>query len=125
MRKHNRIRDWLAKLIAEWTNRPTKTQQVVPKWTREVRDATAPGGKMVAETRLDVAYLDKNRRRAYVDVSVTDAATVDLERLTRRARTDGAAAAAQEDVKRLRYPGAELIPFVLESLERPGSPLWG
>ena len=72
------------------------------------------------EARLDVAYTDTQGRRAYVDVSVTDAATVDQERLRRRARHDGAAALSQEDVKRLRYPGADLVPFVLEALGRPG-----
>ena len=38
----------------------------------------------------------------------------------RRAECDGEAARAMEDTKRLRYPGADLVPFVVETLGRPG-----
>ena len=59
-------------------------------------------------------------RRTYVDVSVVAASTVDVERRRRRAQAEGQAAKAMEDTKRLRYPGADLVPFVLEALGRPG-----
>ena len=120
MRKHNRIRDWLAALLAEWTGRPTSTEQQVPKWDRWIRDSRVAGGWRIEAARLDVSFVDKHGRRVFVDVSVTDAASDDKERVRRRARADGVAADAQEDVKRLRYPGADMIPFVVEALGRPG-----
>ena len=37
-----------------------------------------------------------------------------------RAARSGAAAASMEDTKRRRYPGPNLIPFVVEAMGRPG-----
>ena len=119
VRRHNRIRDWLAALIADWTGRPTNTEQIVPRWDRWVRDRRERGGWRKETARLDIVFTNKHGQRVFVDVSVTDAASEDRERAQRRARADGVAAAAQEDVKRLRYPGADMVPFVLEALGRP------
>ena len=59
-------------------------------------------------------------RRVYIDVAITNAVTNDVHRLRARAARDGAAAADKEDRKRLRYPGPDLTPFVVEALGRVG-----
>ncbi len=78
-----------------------------------------PNGELQL-ARLDVAFDNALGKRVYVDVAVTDAGTVDLHELRQRAAADGAAALRKEDRKRLRYPGPELLPFVVEALGRPG-----
>ena len=94
--------------------REVRTEQVVPCWAR-----THPDGR-VEEARLDVSFIDRSGRRTYVDVSVVAASSIDVERLRRRAQNAGEAARAMEDTKRLRYPGADLVPCVFETLGRPG-----
>ena len=112
--KHDRLRDWLAKWISDVGARPTKTEQIVPRWA-----CARPDGS-IQEARLDVSFIAATGHRAYVDVSVVAASTADPERQRRRAGRDGEAARAMEDTKRLRYPGADLVPFVFETLGRPG-----
>ena len=70
--------------------------------------------------RLDVVFDDWNGRRIYVDVEICDAATITQSEQRARALRDGAAAARAEDVKRRRYPGPDLAPFVLEAKGRAG-----
>ena len=112
--KHDKIRNWLAKWLSDTTGRPTKIEQIVARWARQRPDGS------IEEARLDVSFIDASGRRAYVDVSIVAASTVDRERQRRRAECDGEAARAMEDTKRLRYPGADLVPFVIETLGRPG-----
>ena len=76
---------------------------------------------MMERAKLDVCFDDPQGRRVYVDVAVTDVATDDVHKLRSRAARDGAAAADKEDRKRLRYPGPDLTPFVVEALARMGS----
>jgi hypothetical protein len=115
-RRHNAVRDWLAKWLARWTQRPCLTEQFVPAW-----DRPHPTTSVMERARLDVEFVDGHGRTRWVDVTVVDAATVteDVER--RRARLDGAAAAHAEDGKRIRYPGTNLVPFAIEALGRPGA----
>ena len=70
--------------------------------------------------RLDVAFADAQGRRVYLDVAVSDPATPNVHELRQRANRNGAAAMREEDAKRLRCPGPDLTPFVLESLGRMG-----
>ena len=51
---------------------------------------------------------------------IVAASTICLASRRSRAARDGAAAAMAEDGKRLRYPGPNLAPFVVEFLGRPG-----
>ena len=113
-RRHDNIRDWLAKWITEITGRSTLTEQFVPQW-----DRTNRGGDLV-RARLDVCFNDPQGRRVYLDVAVTDPATSCVHERRQRAARNGAAAAREEDSKRLRYPGPDLTPFVLESFGRLG-----
>ena len=70
--------------------------------------------------RLGVCFNDLQGRRVYLDVAVTDPATSCVHERRQRAARNGAAAAREEDSKRLRYPGPDLTPFVLESFGRLG-----
>ena len=115
MHCHNHVRDWLAGWIAEQTGQVVDTEQRVPRWDRMGND-----GEM-ERARLDVAFQDTQARTVYADVAIVAASSESpaLERM--RAARDGAAAARAEDGKRLRYPGPNLIPFVVEKLGRPGA----
>jgi len=114
VRRHDRIRDWLAAWVEEVTNRTALTEQFVPKWDRQDKK-----GQMI-RAKLDVCFDDAQGRRVYVDVAVTDAATTCAQALRARAKRDGAAASEEEDEKRGRYPGPDLTPFVVEALGRLG-----
>ena len=56
----------------------------------------------------------------YVDVAVTEASTESSIASTRRSLQDGVAAAQEEEEKRIRYLGPDLIPFVVEAGGRLG-----
>ena len=112
--RHDRVRDWLAKWISDVMGKDVLTEQFVPRWDR-------PGANgEVRRARLDVAFDDAHARRVYLDVAVVDPATADQHELRQRAARDGAAAAREEDNKRVRYPGPDLTPFVVEALGRFG-----
>ena len=51
--RHDRLRDWLAKWIADMLGSPTNTEQLVPKWARMKPDGS------VEEARLDIVFYDK------------------------------------------------------------------
>ena len=110
---HNRVRDWLAGWIAEMTGQIVSTEQFVPRWDRVGDDGR------VERARLDVAFTDTQARTVYADVAIVAASTVSAPERRARAARNGAAAASAEDGKRLRYPGPNLIPFVVEALGRP------
>ena len=55
-----------------------------------------------------------------MDVAITEASTANLAERRQRAARDGVAAEREEDEKRRRYPGPNVVPFVLESLGRVG-----
>ena len=56
----------------------------------------------------------------YVDVAVTEASAAGGHVAAERARTDGAAALHEEKEKHRRYPGPDMIPFVIEANGRLG-----
>ena len=116
VRRHDRIRDWLAGWIEAVTTFPVLTEQFVPRWDRVVN-----GGEEIERARLDVVFHNQNAQRTYIDVSIPSAFSTCPELLRARAARDGAAAARAEDGKRLRYPGPDLVPFVVEALGRPGA----
>ena len=68
--------------------------------------------------RLDLVFQDAGTT-VWVDVAVTSAVTSNERTLQARARSDGAAARAEESVKRSRYH-SRATPFVLEADGRPG-----
>ena len=114
VRRHDRIRDWLAAWLREVTGREVLTEQFVPKW--DTRDQEG----RLRRAKLDVCFDDAQGRRVYADIAVTDSATTCLQDLRARAKRNGVAAAEHEDRKRVRYPGPDLRPFVIESMGRAG-----
>ena len=126
---HNAIRDWLAAWIEGFTGRSTDTEVHVPAWDVPVTDAQGQpvlddqGRPKIKRARLDVAFIDGEGRRCYVDVAVTSAATTSAQNRAKRAGEDGAAAADMVRVKRSKYPASKapnnpLVPFVVEALGR-------
>ena len=92
-------------------------EQFVPKWDRNKRDCR--GQQVLERARLDVVFQGL-AGPIYVDVAVVEAGSESAHALTRRAVHDGAAAAHEEDEKRKRYPGPDLVPFVVEAGGRLG-----
>ena len=120
---HNRIRDWLKGWLEEQLGQAVATEEYVTGWDRPTGDVDEHGEPVVERARLDVAFVDSEGRRAYVDVAVTSAATTSAENRSRRAAKDGVAAADMVRTKRSRYPAAKLpnsplTPFVVEALGR-------
>ena len=113
-RRHNAIRDAVAKWLEEQGWQAIDTEQVVPQWARRKADGS------IEEAVLDVAFR-AGPDRIFVDVTVTDPQSTDPERARRRAQRDGAAAAEAEGTKRLRYPHPEMTPVAVETLGRMGS----
>ena len=79
---------------------------------------------VVERARLDVAFVDEAGTRSFVDVAITSASSDSARLVNQRAVEDGRAAASRVNDKRSRYkaadyPGAALIPFVVEALGRP------
>ena len=68
--------------------------------------------------RLDLVFQDSGAT-VWVDFAITSAVTTCARTVQRNARTDGAAARAEEGVKRSRYH-SRATPFVLEADGRPG-----
>ena len=117
LRRHDRIRDWLAAWLGKMLYQEVATEQFVPKWDRIKRDHQ--GRPIVEKARLDVVFQGM-AGKVYVDVAVVEAGSESAHALTRRALQDGAAAAEEENDKRKRYPGPDLVPFVVEAGGRLG-----
>jgi hypothetical protein len=113
--RHDAVRTWLFGLVKATLGPSAGAQeeQYVPRWDRQREDGT------VERAKLDVTYVH-NGRRVFVDVSVVSARSNNAALRRTRAARDGAAAAREEDSKRLRYPGPDLRPFAVEALGRPG-----
>ena len=111
--RHNSVRDWLAAFIhrALGNQAGVTIEQRVPKW--------ALAGWQAGGGPPDVPYTHLGRR-VFVDTAVVAVATTCGVRRHARAGRDGAAAASEEDSKRVRYPGPDLRPFVVEAHGRLG-----
>ena len=117
LRRHDRIRDWLAAWLGKMLGQEVATEQFVPKWDRIKRNRQ--GQQVVERARLDVVFQGL-AGPIYIDVAVVEAGSESGQALARRAAEDGAAAALEEDEKRRRYPGPDLVPFVVEAGGRLG-----
>jgi hypothetical protein len=115
VRGHNKVRDLLAKWIESVTGRRVWTKQYEPRW-----DQHDTHGKLV-RARLDVIFFDRQGRKTFIDVEICDASTVNAAERRARASKDGVAARKGEAGKHRRYPGPDLMPFVVEALGRPGA----
>ena len=104
IRRHDRVVRWLA------------------KWLSEGRVASEPRVEQVLPEeagRLDVVFQDAGTM-VWVDVAVTSAVTECVRTAQTNAKNDGAAARAEERVKRTRYH-SRATPFVIEADGRPGA----
>ena len=122
-RGHNRIRDWVQGWLEERLSQTVLTEEYVSAWDELTEELDEKGNPVVRRARLDVAFVDAEGRRAYVDVAVTSAATASARGRSRRAAKDGVAAADMVRTKRSRYPAhklpnSPLTPFVVEALGR-------
>ena len=107
VRRHNLVRDLLARQVTECLQIPALTEQVVPAWAQGTTEA-----------RLDVVYRQDNGVTAYLDAAVTCCHARDIAAVA--AVRDGAAAARLEAAKHRRYPGRRLTPVVWEAHGRSG-----
>ena len=107
VRRHNLVRDLLARQVTECLHVPTLTEQAVPAWAQGITEA-----------RLDVVYRQDSGVTAYLDCAVTSCHARDVAAVS--AVRDGAAAARLEVAKHRRYPGQRLTPLVWEAHGRSG-----
>ena len=94
---------------------PALTEQRVPEWDRDVRDAD--GNTVREEAVLDIITSDHvTGQPVHVDVTVTTACPENRADLRGRARNDGRGAANAAADKRRRYnlAGASLVPMAFE-----------
>ena len=130
---HDAIRDWLAAWIEEVSGSRPGTEQWVSAWDTEVQAKDAQGRPRVdaqgtpimtvRHAKLDVAFVDRESRRCYIDVVVTAASSSSAELRAARAAESGAAARDAVRAKRAKYraeknPTCPLVPFAIESLGR-------
>ena len=103
IQRHDGLTRWLCKWLSQGrTSGPPRLEQVLPS----------------ERGRLDVVFTDDGLAY-WCDVAVTSATSTCQRSLQSRANTDGAAARAEEAVKRHRYHG-KAIPIVVEADGRPG-----
>jgi len=131
---HDSVVKWLAEWIERVTGRRTATEQWVSQWddTEHARDesgrllydsATGEPVVRVKHARLDVAFVDGESRRSFIDVAIVSASSSSSRLRAQRAATDGAAAADSVRGKRTKYPAEKapelpMVPFVVEALGR-------
>ena len=89
----------------------------MPKWDRW--RTNSQGVAELERARLDVVFQGVTGP-VYVDVAIVEAGAGSLHARRLRAKQDGEAAAHEEDDKRKRYPGPDLVPFVVEAGGRLG-----
>ena len=110
VRKHDACRDVLgSRMTAGGVFGSVDFEQILPR--------AAPD--MLA-SRLDITARDENGRRVCVDVAVGSPFTATAFRSGSASRP-GVAASILERDKRRKYPGIKVVPFILESLGRPGA----
>ena len=103
IRRHDRIVRWLQRWLSQGrVGSEPRVEQVLPE----------------EHGRLDIVF-QGGGTNVWVDVAVTAAVTASERAVASHAKTDGAAARAEEAVKRTRYH-SRATPFVLEADGRPG-----
>ena len=106
LRRHDSLRDTIAKHIA--TNLPATvhTEQRIPSLDKQTDKGTQ-------EARLDIVVSHEGATYL-VDVTVCNTASPDPSYEGACARRDGHAALVREDKKRIRYNSQQLVPLVFE-----------
>ena len=119
-RRHNAIRDKLAKSIAADLGHATHTEQRCPQWDKFDQVKFEKTGNGLVEARLDIV-VPLGNTTYYVDVTVVDVLSTDAAVERQRAKRNGVAASTAEDRKLMKYPGATTVPFAIESYGRIGN----
>ena len=115
LRRHNA----LAHTLAQWLKQKCGAHVSLEQWLPHL-DQPRPDGRVV-RARLDVVFVDSDGTQHIVDISVADALVSDTSgELTRRAAHDFANVADREREKPRRYPGPNIIAFVLDTQGRLG-----
>jgi hypothetical protein len=122
VRRHNRLAKVVGSLITRWCSEQPLREQRVPHWDRqrsEQQVVANPTIDPLERAILDLEYHDGSGRK-WIDVSIRHPAAGDAAAVGAAARRDGEAARRGERDKHLRYPGAALVPFVVEVFGRVG-----
>ena len=103
IQRHDQLGRWLCRWLSQGrTSSPPRLEQVLPS----------------ERGRLDVVFVDEGLQY-WCDVAVTSAVSACRRSASAYAKTDGAAARAEEAVKRYRYH-CKAVPIVIEADGRPG-----
>ena len=107
----------LGGLIKRWCHQEPRYEQRVPAWDRQSRSG---GSSSTEHAILDIEYSDEQGTR-WIDVTVRHPAAGGQPALRNAATRDGEASRRGEREKHTRYPGNNLIPFVVETPGRIGA----
>ena len=102
-RRHNCIRDWVAKTLTACSDFSASTEQHVPQWGR-----LNPRTGEIERAILDVATRNGAGRLMFIGVRVTCELTSNADRLRSHAHKTGSAARDAVNEKRRRYPDTEI-----------------
>ena len=116
--RHNRLARVVGSLVKRWRLQEPLYEQRVPTWDRANRRSTL--ANTVEHAVLDIEFTDTNGR-CWIDVSVRHPAAGDASALRAASRKDGEASRRAERAKHERYPGPQLVPFVVETPGRIGA----
>ena len=114
MRRHNRLRTWIAQQYKATADCKVAEEVRWPELDRVCRSGPRRG--QTEEARIDVVVQDMQGTQL-LDVAVAAVATLDGTELARRMFEPGRAARAQAHSKYLRY-GPTVIPIVIEDTGR-------
>ena len=117
MSRHNRLKRAIGGLIKRWCHQEPRYEQRVPAWDRQSR---SNGSSSTEHAILDIEYSDEHGTR-WIDVTVRHPAAGGQPALRNAATRDGEASRRGEREKHTRYPGNNLIPFVVETPGRIGA----
>ena len=115
---HTRLAKAVGSLVQLWCLVQPLYEQRVLAWDRP---STRRGEEHTVERAiLDLEYVGPEGRR-WIDVTVRHPAAGDESAVRAAARKDGSASRRAERQKHQRYPGANLIPFAVETPGRLGA----
>ena len=118
MVRRNRLARVVGSFVKRWKQQEPLYDQGVHTWDRATRRRSSANSAEHAV--LDIEFTDTNGR-CWIDVSVRHPAAGDASALRAASRKDGEASRRAERAKHDRYPGPQLVPFVVETPGRIGA----
>ena len=113
VQRHDDVVRALAALIYKITSCKISLEKRSHTLDRQVNGVTQEG-------QMDIIVADLRGAVTYIDVALVSPVVQDPARITAAANRNAYAAKRMEAIKRARYPGVNLIPFVIELGGRPG-----